>query len=92
MQVFVAHFRVHLHDVLSSEQHGFWPGQSAITGVGTLLPVLEQASHSPWGYHVLFLDIIKAYDLVDRFVLDQVMDYLIVASLPFFRLYCAACD
>ena len=68
MRVFVVRLRVGLHGVLSPEQHGFCPGRSAVTGVTTLLPVLEQASRSPRGCHVLFLDITKAYDLVDRSV------------------------
>ena len=70
MRVFVAHLRVGLHDVLSPEQHSFCPGCSAVTGVATLLPVLEQASRSPRGCHILFLDISKAYDSVDRSVMD----------------------
>ena len=70
MRVFVACLRVGLHDVLSPEKHGFCPGRSAVTGVATLLPVLEQASHSPRGCYVLFLDIAKAYDSVDRYVMD----------------------
>ena len=63
-----------------------------VTGVATLLPVLEQASCLPRGCHVLFVDIAKAYDLVDRSVMDQVITYLSVSSLPFYRLYCAARD
>ena len=70
MWVFVACLRVGLHDVLSPEQHGFCPGRSAVSGVATLLPVLEQAGRSPRGCHVLFLDIAKAYDSVDRSVMD----------------------
>ena len=92
MRVFVACLRIGLHDVLSSEQHGFCPGRSAVTGVATLLPVLEQASHLPQGCHDLFLDIAKAYDSVARSVMDQVMTYLGVSSLPFYRLYCKARD
>ena len=70
MQVFAARLRVGLHDVLSPEQHGFCLGRSAVTGVATLLPVLEQASRLPQGCHVFFLDIAKAYDSVDRSVMD----------------------
>lgn len=92
MRAFVAHLRVDLHDVLSPEQHGFCPGRSVVAGVATLLPVLEQASCSPRGCHILFLDIAKAYDLVDRSVMDQAMNYLGVSSLPPYCLYCAACD
>ena len=92
IQVFVAHLRVYLHDVLFPEPHGFCSGQSVVTGVATLLPVLEQASRSPRGCHVLFLDITKAYDLVDRAVMDQVMTYLGVSLSPFYHLYCVAHD
>ena len=88
----MACLRVGLHDVLSPEQHGFCPGQSAVTRVASLLPILEQASWSPQGCYVLFLDIAKAYDLVDRSVMDQVMTYLGVSSSPFYHLYCAARD
>ena len=70
MRVFVVRLRVGLHGVLSPEQHGFCLGRSAVTGVATLLPVLEQASHSPRGCYVLFLAIAKAYDSVDRSVMD----------------------
>ena len=41
MWVFVARLRVGLYNVLSPEQHGFCPGCSVVTGVATLLPVLE---------------------------------------------------
>ena len=84
--------RVGLHDVLSPKQHGFCPGCSAVTGVATLLPVLEQVNRSTRGCHILFLDISCAYDSVDRSVMDQVMTYLGVASLPFYHLHCAAYD
>ena len=70
MRVFVVRLRGGLHDVLSPEQHGFCPSCSAVTGVATLLPVLEQASCSSRGCHVLFLGIAKAYDSVDRSVMD----------------------
>ena len=70
MRVFVARLRVGIKNVLSPEQHGFCPDCSAMTGVATLLPVLEQASRSPCGCHVLFLDIAKAYDSVDQAVMD----------------------
>ena len=63
-----------------------------VTGVATLLPVLEQANCSPQGCYVLFLDIAKTYDSVDRSAMDQVMTYLGVSSSHFYHLYCAARD
>ena len=89
MRIFVQRLSPLLPGALSSEQQGFCPGRSCVTGLASLLPVLEAAR--PTSPVVLVaLDIHKAYDQIHRGAMQRIMEHIGLGDTAFWRLYCTS--
>lgn len=92
MRIFIARFTGDLHRVYSLDQHGFCPSRNVITALHNVACTVEYGLGHDVPVYLLSLDVEKAYDSVDRRILDQVMGHLGIADNRFYKLATLARD
>jgi hypothetical protein len=64
--VFVIRLNKYIPDIFTSEQHGFCPGRSTATAMGSIVPTVELIRANKEVGYICAVDVNKAYDCVNR--------------------------
>lgn len=66
----------YIPNLYSTEQHGFCPGRSTSTAMGSIVPTVEYIRSSKLPAFVCAVDVDKAYDCVNRHSLEVILGHI----------------